>query len=130
METIRIRKGDEYAKHVAMISLCQINQRIATSWGISKIICVYVNEMPALGLLVNGFIHQGWVFVALNERTDTYELFTVENKDKMVIVVKKHIDDVYCDMLTDTIDGMIERDPSWSDEEYNSKVDKWLSETA
>ena len=131
MDTIKITAGNEYAKHIAMTALCQINPRIFCSWGVEKKICVYVDDMPALGLLVNGFIHQGLVFVALNEGTDTYEVFTCKtNSKEQTIEIVKHIDDVYCDVLTDTIDGMIERDPSWSDEEYNSKVDKWLSETA
>lgn len=124
MKTIKITTGNEYAKHIAMTALCQINPRIFCSWGVEKKICVYVNDMPALGLLVNGFIHQGWVFIALNEGADTYEVFTTKNAE-----VINHIDDVYCDMLTDTIDGMIERDPSWTDDEYTAKVNAWL-ETA
>ena len=131
METIKITNGDEYAKQIAEISVSQIDKNILFSWGVEKMICVCVNDMPALGLLVNGFIHQGWVFVALNEGTDTYEIFTCKtNSKEQTIEIEKHIDDVYCDVLTDTIDGMIERGPSWSDDEYNKKVEKWLSETA
>lgn len=133
METIKITKGDEYAKQIATITLCQINPRtrIFQSCGVEKRICVYVNDMPALGLLVNGFIHKGWVFVALNEGTDTYEVFTTKTNTKAkTIEVVKHIDDVYCDMLTETIDGMVEKDQSWTDEEYEEKIDEWLATTS
>lgn len=135
METIKIKitKGDEYARTIATIALCQINPRtrIFQSWGVEKRICIYVNDMPALGLLVNGFIHKGWVFVALNEGTDTYEVFTtMTNTKAQTIEVVKHIDDVYCDMLIETIDGMVEKDQSWTDEEYEEKIDKWLATTS
>lgn len=131
METIKITKGDEYAKTIATNTFSQIEQRIFYSWGVEKLICVYVNDMPALGLLVNGFIHKGWVFVALNEGTDTYEVFTTKTNTKsQTIEVVKHIDDVYCDMLTDTIDGMVEKDQSWTEEEYEEKIDKWLATTS
>ena len=129
METIRIRKGDEYAKEIAETALYQINPRIFCSWGVSKRICVYVNDMPALGLLVNGFIHKGWVFIALNEGADTYEVFTVKVENKSLNVVA-HKDDIYFDMLTSTIDGIVEKDPSWTEEEYKTKVDAWLTKTA
>ena len=134
METIEIKNGDNYALDIASTALAQImltDPNTVKCWGVSKRICLYVNDMPAVGLYVNGFIHKGWVFVALNEGTDTYEVFTViKEANNPLFVVVDHKDDIYCDMLTSTIDGMIEKDPSWTDEEYNSNVDAWLTETA
>lgn len=87
------------------------------SWGVSKRVATLYNNMPALGLRVSGLIFKGWVYVCYNEGTDTYELRFVNMKG----VVKKSIDDVYCDMLGEIIDRNVERG-NFSEDVYYKKA--------
>ena len=95
------------------------------SWGVSKYAYLLVDNKPSLGILVNGFLYKGWLSISLNTM-DTYDITLLgdeEDEDKVV-------NDVYCDQMHDVIDGLIEKDPSWSDEEYSERVDKWLATQA
>jgi hypothetical protein len=57
------------------------------------------NRVGGLSFKVNGLTHQGWVTIELNW-LDTYNIiFTNENRD-----VVKVFEDIYCDMLVNTID--------------------------
>ncbi|MDB0610859.1 hypothetical protein PL371_03025 [Tenacibaculum maritimum] len=57
------------------------------------------NRTGGLSFKVNGLTHQGWVTIEL-DWLDTYTvIFTNENRD-----IAKICEDVYCDMLVDTID--------------------------
>lgn len=66
---------------------------------------------------VNGFIHTGSVVVELTP-ADTY---TVSLYDKTGRVVNTY-EDAYCDNIGKIIDGLVERDPEWSDKEYYDRV--------
>ena len=87
-----------------------INQQISWSapmkiqwcWGISKRTGFLYKNMPTLGLRVDGFLHKGWVYISLNEGSDTYEVRLMKGNDE-----KKLITDVYCDNLDAMADGLM-----------------------
>ncbi|MFI8379597.1 hypothetical protein [Leeuwenhoekiella sp. NPDC079379] len=81
--------------------LLKASGSIMWSWGVSKLIN-YQNE--GLLLKVNGHHHKGWVFITL-AWNDTYSIHYLNNRYK----VKESQTDIYCDMLTRTIDDKIER---------------------
>lgn len=87
------------------------------SWGVSKKVACEYNGMPALQIRVSGLIHKGWVVVALNYGTDTYEVDLVSVSGKL----KKHHDEVYCDNLGWLIDREVERG-EMSEQEYKRKA--------
>ena len=103
-----------------------INQQISWSapmkiqwcWGISKRTGFLYKNMPTLGLRVDGFLHKGWVYISLNEGSDTYEVRLMKGNDE-----KKLITDVYCDNLGSVLDGLIEKAPGTSDEAYQTQVE-------
>lgn len=63
-------------------------------------------EMPALALHVNGYRHQGWVIISLNEGADMYELELAD--EQMYAKDGSRRDEVYCDELGPSIDVMVE----------------------
>lgn len=84
------------------------------SWGVSKKVFTYHNDMPSLMMRVSGVIHKGWVVISLNEATDSYEVRLLNvSKDE-----KAKYEDIYCDQLGSFIDGLIERAPGMSNKEY------------
>lgn len=85
------------------------------SWGVSKKMFTFWNDMPSLMLRVSGAIHKGWVVVSLNEGSDTYEvrLLNVQKEEKAVYT------DIYADEVGSFIDGKIERPVGMSDKEYH-----------
>lgn len=87
------------------------------SWGVSKLVAFYYEEMPTLAIRVQGFLHQGWVYVSYNVGFDLYEVRIIDDGE----VVKK-VDEVYFDELAGVVDALVERDPTWSDEEYEERV--------
>ena len=84
------------------------------SWGVSKKLFTYYNYMPSLMMRVSGVIHKGWVVISLNEASDAYEvrLLNVSKEEKA------KYEDIYCDNLGSFIDGLIEKAPGQSMEEY------------
>ena len=84
------------------------------SWGVSKKVVTYYDDMPSLMMRVSGVIHKGWVVISLNEATDSYEvrLLNVSKEEKA------KYEDIYCDQLGSFIDGLIEKTPGQSMEEY------------
>lgn len=79
------------------------------SWGVSKVRYTEYNGMASLVLTVNGFLHQGLVVVALDEGSDTYIVYCLD--DNLNEVAKE--EDVYFDQLGNIIDRMVERDPKF-----------------
>lgn len=92
-----------------------IDRTVYWSWGVSKKMFTFYNEMPSLMLRVSGAIHKGWVVVSLNEGSDTYEVRLLNVKKE----VKAVYTDVYCDELGSFIDDKVERPVHLSDEEYD-----------
>lgn len=96
-----------------------VNKWAYMSWGVSKRVAMVYNDMATLALRVSGLLHKGWVYISLNEGMDCYEVRLLNvAQDK----VKQTLDEVYCDNLGEVIDGLVERDPGLTDEQYRSKA--------
>lgn len=91
---------------------------ILCSWGLSINKAIIYNGKPTLAMRVNGLLHKGWVYVIYNEVADDYSvaLMTLKNKEK------KKVDRVYCDCLAGVIDGLIEKAPGMTTEEYEKEI--------
>lgn len=87
------------------------------SWGIEKVYAQYYphhgHPSPTLVMKVNGFNYKGIVRVVYNEGTDLYDILT--NGDV--------IEDVYCDVLGNVLDKLIEKG-DMSEEEYRKRVEQ------
>lgn len=96
-----------------------IDKWVYFSWGVRKKVAMVYNNMPTLALRVSGAIHKGWVYISLDEGSDTYEIALLNvAQDK----VKKVVKDVYCENVGSIVDGLIERAPEMSAEEYKKKA--------
>jgi hypothetical protein len=84
------------------------------SWGVSKKIATIHNNMPSLKLRVTGLIHKGWVIISLDGGRDCYIITLQDVKGN----IKSVHDEVYCDELGITIDELVEKPSSMSDEKY------------
>ena len=76
------------------------------SWGISKVQYLEYKGMATLVMRVNGLLHKGFVFVSLDEGSNTYTVFCLDDK---LNEVKKE-EDVYFDSLGNVIDALVEKD--------------------
>lgn len=101
-----------------------VNKSTFWSWGVSMILPGEYKNMPTLMLHVNGFLHKGWVYVSLNEAKDNYEVRLLSDNLKETY----YIDEVYCDTLGKTIDEIVEREKTTTDEEYKAMVENSLKE--
>ena len=89
---------------------------------ISSLICAVYNDMPAFRIKVNGWLHAGYVTVALNG-SDYYEVYLLKEDDSNAKCVNE---EVCFDELGDVIDRAIE---SGTDkEEYDKFCDRQLAE--
>ena len=89
------------------------------SWGVSSRGFMVYNNMPTLVLRVSGLVHKGWVYVSLNEGTDTYEvrLFSVKGHKQ-----KGEMVECFCDNLGQILDSLIEKPLKLTDDEYKKKA--------
>ena len=114
--------NEEYVKEIANTAWQQlfwsVQIPVVMSWGISKKYCTTYKGMPTLMLRVSALIHKGWVYISLNEATDTYEVRLMDTQHKC----KKTTEDIYCDNLGSIIDGLIEKPLSMTDEEYQERA--------
>lgn len=94
---------------------CSVRADIVISWGVSKRVATVYKDRATLALRVSGVLHDGWVYVSLDEGRDVY-IVTLLSADKRT-VVKVH-DEVYCEDLGGVIDSLVERNTEWTDEEY------------
>lgn len=90
---------------------------VVFSWGIAKRAYAEFEGKAALVIKVNGFKLKGHVVIMLNEGTDTYEIVAISDGE-----IVNRLEDIYCDMLGSVLDSVIERDASWSDDEYTQRV--------
>lgn len=116
-------RSTAYAKAVATTALQQLNAftewSVLASWGVSKRQYLRWRDMPALALRVQGFAHTGWVVISLNEGADEYE---VELADEHFYAKDgSRRDGVYCDMLGDVVDELVETG-GLSKAEYDAKI--------
>ena len=92
------------------------------SWGVSEFVATVFQELPALRLKVNGWLHAGYVVIALNG-SDYYEVYLLKEDDSNAKCVNE---EVCFDELGDVIDRAIE---SGTDkEEYDKFCDRQLAE--
>ena len=91
----------EMARYIWSILKAQLT--IIMSWGID----LDSIRVISLGIQfhVQGFKHTGYVKVALNEGKDLFEISLLSDDGECV----KFLDEVYLDMLVDTIDQVVER---------------------
>lgn len=82
------------------LQLLKASGSVFWSWGVSKIIN-YNNE--GLLLRVHGHHHNGWVFIIL-QWNDTYRVHYLSTQYN----VKDTANEIYFDMLVDTIDKRVE----------------------
>ena len=108
----------KYCKQMADVMFQQIFWSIDKftffSWGVSRLTYMYCQEMPTLALKVSGLLHNGWIFVSLDESNDTY-IVTLKDLDFSVV---NTVENVYCDNLGAVIDGLVEKKPELTKEEY------------
>jgi hypothetical protein len=100
-EDVAENRDLEMARYIWSILKTQLT--IITSWGIDPGSIKVVN----LGIQfhVQGFKHTGYVKVALNEGKDLFEISLLSDDGECV----KFLDEVYLDMLVDTIDQAVEK---------------------
>ncbi len=114
--------NNEFVKQCAGIAWQQlfwsVPVEVVMSWGVSKKCYTLFQEMPTLMLKVSALVHKGWVYISLNEGKDVYEVRLMNNKRECI----KTIDEVYCDQLGKTIDELIEKPASMTEEEYSEKA--------
>ena len=113
----------EYVMSVANTILKQlfwsIDKWTYLSWGVSKRVAMVCNDMPTLALRVSGLVHKGWVYISLNEGSDTYEVRLLNvGQDK----VKTVLEDIYCDNLGTVIGSLIEKPIGMDDKTYRHKA--------
>ena len=94
---------------------CGVTLDVVMSWGVSKRIATVYEDMATLALRVRGVLHDGWVYVSLDEGRDVY-IVTLLSADKSKVVQVR--DEVYCEELGSVIDNLVERKTEWTDEEY------------
>ena len=87
------------------------------SWGIAEQRAMMYKNMASLGIRVNGYIHKGWVIIALNEGKDLYNIYLLDRKQN----VTQTIEDVYAEDL-EILDSLIETG-EMSEQEYKEKIE-------
>lgn len=98
--------------------ILQSNWPVMFSWGYSKPTAVVFRNMKALRFHVHGFLHKGYIVVALNEGMDLFEVYKL---DENFNVLPGEMTEVYLDMLVDIIDQMVETEDA-NNPEYAEAV--------
>lgn len=76
---------------------------VIMSWGLSGMVATTHNEMPSLRLMVRGRLHKGAVIISLDEASDYYNLYLMNNER-----VRKVAEDLDFTQLGTEIDRWIE----------------------
>ena len=97
-----------------ILSVLRTDLTVMFSWGFRYPIAI----RNGLRFRVNGFKHQGWVEVVYDEGWDLFTIRLIKG-GKLV----KEIEQVYVDMLVNTIDNAIERTA-----DYAKDVEHWLEQ--
>ena len=107
-EDVAENRDLEMARYIWSILKTQLT--IIMSWGIDPGSIKVVN----LGIQfhVQGFKHTGYVKVALNEGKDLFEISLLSDNGECV----KFLDEVYLDMLVDTIDQAVEKTEDYEEQ--------------
>lgn len=104
---------ENYSKEMAqyIFNILMANPIVAMSWGIDPSTIEVVN----LGVKfhVQGFKHNGFVQIVLNEGADLFEVTLISNDGEVL----RTIDSIYLDQLVDVIDDAVEHT-----ENYEEKI--------
>ena len=100
-EDVAENRDLEMARYIWSILKTQLT--IIMSWGID-LDSIKVVDL-GIQFHVQGFKHTGYVKVALNEGKDLFEISLLSDNGECV----KFLDEVYLDMLVDTIDQAVEK---------------------
>ena len=114
----------EFINHTAqnILEIIRAGGPISWSWGPDKFRPTVYEKMPAMRFSVSGFVHEGDVVVALNRAADLYEVYCLDETDKVV----SSQDEVFFNELVDVIDRLVEKNCSTVD--YEHKTRQWLEE--
>lgn len=99
---------------------------VVSSWGYKRPAAIQFRKMKALRFHVNGFWHKGFIVVALNEGTDLFEVYKLDENHN---VLPGEETEVYFDMLVDTIDRMVET-PNADSLQYQKQIEAYLASSA
>ena len=105
----------EMAQYI--LNILRTQPMVMCSWGFRSPLVI----KNGLRFHVNGFRHRGWCEVVYNEGSDLFSFCTYGIKGK----IKHVVEEVFFDNLVNVIDAAVETG-RMSDEEYKSKVTKWL----
>ncbi len=97
-----------------IMSVLKTNLMVVYSWGFRHPVAI----KNGLRFYVNGFLHKGWVEVVYDEGWDLFTIRLIKG-GKLV----REIEQVYVDMLVDTIDHAVERTDN-----YEKDVEHWLDD--
>lgn len=100
-EDMAVNRDQEMARYIWSILKTQLT--IIMSWGID-LDSIKVVDL-GIQFHVQGFKHTGYVKVTLNEAKDLFEISLLSDNGECV----KFLDEVYLDMLVDTIDQAVEK---------------------
>lgn len=96
---------------------CSATPPAVLSWGISRHIATWYNDMPALELRVQGMLYTGRVVTAYNEGSDYFEVYFLDADGRCTFQKT----DICFDELGVLLDEHIERPAGMSDKDYHAK---------
>lgn len=102
-----------------------VGRNVVWSWGMAGLVglCYEARDsngeqtalIPELIFHVQGILlPDGYVHIVYDEGNDTYIVITTDKAG----TIMQSATDVYCESLGNVIDSFVERDPSWTDDEY------------
>ena len=94
---------------------------IVYSWNIQKFDVTEFEGKSCLRIRVKGMLHTGYILIVPMENSDLFEVIAITTRQ----TIKGRIDKVEKNDLIYIIDGMVERDPSWDDKEYEIRSDRF-----
>jgi hypothetical protein len=75
------------------------------SWGPKNFAADYIDRKAALRFRVSGLLHKGYVYIALDEGSDTYDIYLQKIREKQPRLA---VEGAYCDNMGEIIDGLVE----------------------
>lgn len=100
-----------------ILRVLKMDLSIFWSWGVEYAKPTQYKQMTGIELKVNGLLHKGIVIVALNEGSDTYEVYKLNNKQEEL----EGVQNVYVDELVSVCDRLIETENPNS-KEYRKQI--------
>jgi len=112
LKAIRV---NQVAREIYLQIKATFNINVLWSWGIEEQRAMIFQNMPSLGIRVNGYKHKGWVIISLNEGKDLYNIYLLDKLQNVTTT----IEDVYAEDL-DVLDSLIETGED--EQEYKDMV--------